>query len=114
MGNARRNSEHAKIKDEADIIYIRENPDNLSIQELAEKFGMSKTQINNIQRGKAYQNVGGTVREKLPSGRPRIPDAVRSEIHRLRNEDAKKYTYKVLGELFGLHRVTVWGILSGK
>lgn len=48
----------AKIKSEADIIYIRENPDNLTRGQLAEKFGVCISTIKYIRRRKSYKNVG--------------------------------------------------------
>ena len=70
----------AKIKNEADIIYIRENPDNLSRKELAAMFGVNKRTISYIQRGETYANVGGTVREKSEHPHNYISDEIRNQI----------------------------------
>ncbi|MBR0060331.1 MAG: HNH endonuclease, partial [Selenomonadaceae bacterium] len=46
----------AKIKDENNIIYIRDNPDNLSRKELAEKFG--------VEDANRLDSTGQGVRER--------------------------------------------------
>lgn len=50
------------------IIYIRDNPDNLTQDELAEMFGVKQNTISLIQLGKSYPNAGGTIREKKKPG----------------------------------------------
>ena len=57
------NARNSKIKSETDIVYIRENPDNLTQKELAEMFGVSSVTIFLIQVGKRYPNAGGTIRQ---------------------------------------------------
>ena len=71
----------SKIKDEKDIIYIRENPDNLTLEQLATKFGMTVANVSKIQTGKRYPNASGTVRQAKPQKyTPRIPDEQREQI----------------------------------
>ena len=59
---------NAKLTSEQ-IIYIRENPDNLMVKELAEKFGVSNGRISNIQTGKGRNFEGGTIRKSKNSAR---------------------------------------------
>ena len=96
----------AKIKDEKDIIYIRENPDNLTQEELAEMFGVDQTTISAIQLGKCYQNAGGSLRE---SKRQRISDEIRE---RIRVDWATgTFSYAALGKKFGYCAQTIWNIV---
>ncbi|MBQ3336978.1 MAG: NUMOD4 motif-containing HNH endonuclease [Selenomonadaceae bacterium] len=44
------------------VVYIRDNPDNLSGKKLAEKFGVHKSVIYDVQRGVIYKNCGGKIR----------------------------------------------------
>ena len=97
---------NSKIKDEADIIYIRENPDNLSTYELAEMFGMSAGQIGLIQRGKTYENAGGTVRAKIDT---RIPDEIREQIRA--DWATGLYTKTELAKRYGCSRTTISNII---
>lgn len=100
---------NAKIKDEADIIFIRDNPDDLTGRELAEMFGVVEATISEIQRGLKYKNVGGKVRVKNQHSYNYIPDDTRKKIHRLRGQGIK---IKVLVELFGCSESTIRRILK--
>ena len=104
---------NAKFTNEADIIYIRENPDNLSGKALAKKFNVDPMTISYIQRGERYKAISGTVREANPKP-ARVPDDVRNEMSRLRAENPAKYTYRVLSEMFGYAAPTIWRIVTGK
>ena len=92
----------AKIKDEADIVYIRENPDNLTLEQLAEKFGMAATQISLIQRGKTYKEVGGTIRE---SKIKRVSDETKQKIRA--DWATGLYTQRELAEKYGVSQPTI-------
>ena len=54
----------AKLTNEQ-VVFIRNNPFNLHVYELAELFGVTNSRISAIQRGKTYKNAGGTIRESL-------------------------------------------------
>ena len=99
----------AKIKDEADIIYIRENPDNLTQQQLAAMFGVSDTSIGDIQLGKSYQNAGGNIREKIIGTRPRISEEIRAAI--LADWATGLYTKSQLARKFGYSHTTIRRII---
>ena len=93
------------------VLYIRENPDGLTLAKLAEKFGVAFPTIAKIQLGYRYREAGGTIR-KPQKYKPPIANDMRTEIRRLRNLDPKKYTYKVLCEMFGVCPQTVWNIVN--
>ncbi|MBR4153372.1 MAG: HNH endonuclease [Selenomonadaceae bacterium] len=95
----------AKITTEADIICIRENPDNLSTHQLADKFGVSETQIRTIQRGIYYKNVGGTCREKQKQPVNRTPDEIREKI--CADYATGKYSQSQLARKYGVSQITI-------
>lgn len=55
------------------VQFIRNNPDVLTLYELAKIFGVGQTTISKIQLGKRYKNAGGAIRQ---SKRPRISKAI--------------------------------------
>lgn len=64
---------------EKQVIYIRDNPDNLPCTKLADKFCVHSSIIMDIQRGKSYKNVGGKIRgKKFPQ--KKIPESIREKI----------------------------------
>ena len=96
----------SKIKSEADIIYIRENPDNLTCKELAEMFVVDPTTISAIQLGKRYPNAGGNIRKPK---KQRVPDEIRE---RIRADWATgTFSYAALARKFGYDRKTIWKIV---
>ena len=98
----------AKIKDEADIIYIRGNPDNLSQQQLAEMFGMDRSSISAIQLGKTWNNAGGTIRQAKPKN-PRVPDEIRAKIRA--DWATGLYTKAALARKYGVGETTIRRII---
>ena len=98
----------AKIQNEADIIYIRDNPDNLSRQELAEKFGMTPAAIGLIQLGKRYPNEGGTPRKPKPYT-PRIADEIRAKVKA--DWATGNYTQRAIARKHGISHTSVQQIL---
>ena len=98
----------AKIKDEADIIYIRGNPDNLSQQQLAEMFGMDRSSISAIQLGKTWNNAGGTNRQAKPKN-PRVPDEIRAKIRA--DWATGLYTKAALARKYGVGETTIRRII---
>lgn len=78
---------NAKLTNEQ-VVYIRENPDDLTGTELAAQFGVTQTSIYEIQIGKTYKNAGGTVRQ---SKKPRVTDDVRAEIRRLYVKGSREF-----------------------
>ena len=98
---------NAKIKNEAGIIYIRENPDNLSRKELAEMFGINERTISAIQTGKTYENAGGTIRKKIDR---RIPDEIREQIRA--DWATGQYTQRELAEKYGVGQTSIRRIIN--
>ena len=96
----------AKIKNEADIIYIRENPDNLKLEQLAAMFGVKQQRISDIQLGKTYENECGTIRKPQ---KQRIPDEIRAKIRA--DWATGQYTKADLARKFGYRHSTIIKIL---
>ncbi|MBR4153365.1 MAG: HNH endonuclease [Selenomonadaceae bacterium] len=94
----------AKIKDENDVLYIRENPDGLTIKQLADKFGISETTIIDIQRGKKYKNAGGRIRPKYG-----MSDEIRKQIRA--DYATGNYTQKQLAAIHGVSQRTISRII---
>ena len=97
---------NSKIKSEADIIYIRDNPDNLTTYELAEMFGVKQPRISAIQLGKTYKNEGGTIRGKIDN---RISDEEREQIRA--GWATGLYTKTELAKRYGCSRTTISNII---
>lgn len=97
----------AKIQDEEIILYIRNNPDNLSRKELAEKFGVDETLISLIQTGKLWRHVGGNIRK---SKCPRVSDEQREEI-RIKFATGN-FTQSQLAEMYNVCQQTVSRIIN--
>lgn len=98
----------AKIKDESDIIYIRDNPDNLTTYELAAMFGVKQQTIGLIQRGKRYPNEGGTIRE---SKAKHASDEERAQIKADWATGLYK-SYSALGRKYGCCHKTIKRIVN--
>ena len=99
----------SKIKNEKDIIYIRDNPDKLTLKQLAEKFGVDLTTISQIQLGKKYKSVGGTVR-KPKFHMKRIPDEIRAQIRA--DYATGSYSLRALARKYGCDLKTVRRIVN--
>lgn len=95
------------------VLYIRENPDTLSQGELAKKFHVGHTTINDIQTGKKWKRVGGKIYSPKP--RPqRVSDADRAEIKRRYKRNVYGHGTLALAKKFGIAQVTVRKILNEK
>ena len=91
---------------------IRENPDKLTQQQLADKFKVTKTRISEIQTGKRYRNAGGTLREpQKPGAYHRIPDEIREQI--LADWATGQYSQRALARKFGYSHPTISNIVQG-
>ena len=98
----------AKFTD-GQIIYIRDNPDNLNTYELAELFGIDEANISSIQLGKTYKSSGGIIREPKCK---RVPDDVRKKIKRLYVRGSRDFSFQALAKRFGIAPMTVWKIVN--
>lgn len=97
----------AKFKDEETVRYIRDNPDNLTIKQLAEKFVANEKTIKRVQRGKTYQNAGGVIREPKVK---RVPDEIRAAIRA--DWATGNFTKAALARKFGYNQKTIWRIIN--
>ena len=98
----------AKLKP-ADVIYIRENPDGLTCTQLAKNFSVNAVTISDIQRGKKYHNIGGTLRENQ---KPRVSADVRDKIRRLYKRNSREFGSVALAKQFGVTPTTIRNIIN--
>lgn len=90
-------------------LYIRENPENLTQQQLADKFGIPFQRVSKIQLGKIYRTAGGIIHERKLQ---RIADDVREEIRRLYVFGSREFGTTALGKKFGVDSKTIWYIVN--
>lgn len=96
---------NAKLTNEQ-VIYIRDNPDNLTGKTLAAKFGVDAMTISEIQRGKRYKNAGGKIRESKFKHNI-TSDELREEIRRLYVKGSREFGSRALAKRFGVDHKTV-------
>lgn len=101
----------SKIRSEADIIYVRENPDNLTGEKLAEMFGVTKSTISNIQTGKTHKQMDGKIRAPK---RPRISDDIRQQIKSRYKKNVLGCGIRALSKIFGCDSATILRIVNDK
>ena len=89
------------------IIYIRENPDKLTQEQLVEMFGVDDNTISEIQLGQKWQNTGGTIRKPQ---KQRIPDEIRAQIRA--DWATGQYTQRELAEKYGVGETTIRKIIN--
>lgn len=100
---------NAALIDDADILYIRNNPDNLTRKQLAEIFNCKPATISRVQLGQAYANCGGQIREsKLHCLTPEQ----KAEIRRLYVKGSKEFGSYALARMFGCTSPTIWNIVN--
>lgn len=108
---ANRGEKHGRSKlTNEQVKYIRENPDDLSGGELAEKFGVTQATISSIQTGKHFESAGGVVREARKHNY--LTAEQKDEI--LRRYKAGDVTQTELAKEFGHSTATIWKIIHGK
>lgn len=100
---------NAVIKNKADIIYIRDNPYNLTGEELAKMFNCTPTTIRRIQLGKTYQNCGGAIRE---SKHHCLTPEQRELVRRLYKKGAKGFGVPALAKMFNCSQKQIWNIIN--
>lgn len=103
--------DNAKFKVEADILYIRDNPDGLTREQLAEMFNTTPQTIGKIQMGKRYVNCGGTIRE--PQKR-RLPPEERELVRKLYIKGSSEFGSYALAKLFNCDPRTIRRIVNGR
>ena len=106
------NRYNAKLTN-AQVLYIRNNPEGLTTVELAEKFNVDQTTISNIQLGKSYKQAGGAVRQVNPrKTRKSLTEEEAIQIQCLRTENSKKYSIRVLAKMFEVGATTIRHVLG--
>ena len=109
-GLAKSGEEHPQAKlTKEQIIYIRENPDNLTQEQLAEMFGITKSTISEIQTGKTYENAGGNIR-KAQKRSPNVTDETKQKIRA--DWATGLYTKASLARKFGYTHTTIINIIN--
>lgn len=96
------------------IVYIRENPDDLNTYELAAKFRISEQAISAIQLGQRYKNAGGKIRNPFLHPANRIPDDIRARIRAEYKPNTRGYGSTVLAKKYGLGQTTIKQIVKEK
>lgn len=91
------------------IIFIRDNPANLTGRELAKKFNVTPTVISGIQLGKCWKNAGGLIRK---SKCPKVPEHVRNQIRAEYQPNVLGHGSYVLAKKFGVSEATILNIVK--
>ena len=110
LGLRGRRSPRAKLTDEQ-VRFIRDNPDNLTQEQLAQMFNVGETVIGDAQRGKTYKNAGGRIRTKKPPNPQRVPDNIREQIRAEYQFGVPGHGGEILAKKYGIGRRTVWRIV---
>lgn len=92
--------EHGRAKLTNELaLYVRENPDNLTQEELGAMFGLHPSAISLIQLGKNFKGIGGTVRQPKKRS-PNVPEETKQRIRAdwatgnfTKTQLARKYGY---------------------
>ena len=96
---------HVRAKfSKSDIIYIRENPNTLTQESLATKFGVAQPVISAIQLGKTYKTTGGKIHKAT---RPRISKEIRIAIRSCYKKGVPGYGAGALSKKFGVSPATI-------
>ena len=98
---------NAKLTNEQ-VIYIRENPDGLTRNQLAKKFAIPPQSISRIQLGKTFKNAGGKIRDKINT---RVPDETREQIRREYVYGSHEFGSVALAKKYGISDTTILSII---
>lgn len=102
---------NAKLTNEQ-VLYIRENPDGLTQEQLAEMFGVNQSIISDIQLGMRYKNAGGIIRAaQKPGDYHKIPDEKRAQILADYQPGIRGHGYAAVGKRFGVSKRSVLNIV---
>lgn len=103
--------EHSRAKLTIDaVLYIRENPNHLTLKQLGEKFGVDQSAISMVQLGKNWQNAGGSIRKPNRSCM-KISIEQRNEIRRLYVKGSAEFGSYGLAKKYGVHQTTILNIV---
>lgn len=97
----------------AQVEYVRNNPDALTGRELAKRFTIEPATISDIQLGQSYRNVGGAIRKpQKPGEYHRIPDEIRDQIRA--DYATGNFTQQQLAKKYDVSPATIWRIIHEK
>ena len=91
----------------AQVEYIRNNPDGLNLEQLAAKFGVVFQVISAIQLGKKYRNAGGSIRPKFG-----VPEEIKKQIRSEYVFGSKEFGCRALAKKYGVDHSTIWKIVN--
>ena len=97
-----------------EVQYIRLNPNNLTIVELAEEFDVCKTTISQVQRGLKYGHVVGKIRDKKRGGSEPTPADICEQIRSEYVKGVPGSGLTSLAQKYGISKPTVRKIVSRK
>lgn len=100
----------AKLTDEQ-ATYIRENPNNLSTRELADKFGIHRQSVSEIQLGRTRKQTAGEVRQSKVL---RTPENVCNQIRAEYKRGVVGCGRRQLAKKFNLSPATIYRIVNEK
>lgn len=97
----------------AEVLYIRENPNKLKPKELAEEFNVTIQKISAIQLGEYYASVGGVIRScKLSNWK--LPKEVRKAIREEFISGDRQFGMHALAKKYGVNTTMIWRIIHEK
>lgn len=99
----------AKLKNN-DAVYIRENPEGLTLEQLAREFGIDITNVSLIQRGKTFKEAGGKIR-KAKKRSPNVPEEIKEKIRAEYVKGDPKHSARAIGRKFGYDHKTILNII---
>lgn len=103
--------QNAKLTD-ADILYIRENPNNFTGEQLSTQFGVSKGHISQIQTGLNRKSSGGQIRKsKTP---PSLPNSAKEMIRAEYQKSVRGHGAPALAKKYGVCSATIQKIINEK
>lgn len=94
------------------VLLIRQNPDNLKVKELAEKFAVGVHVISMVQTGKSYRSIGGRIRGKLDQHKVALED--RAQIRAKYRPRDRKRGARALAREYGVDLATIRRIIKGE
>ena len=98
---------NAKLTNEQ-VVYIRNNPDDLTGRELAEKFSVDPTTISDIQLGNLWKNADGKIRK---SKCPPVPESVKQKIRSEYKAGVVGCGCETLARKYGVNHKTILNIV---
>ena len=102
------NHHNSKLTNEQ-VIFIRENPEKLTREQLAKKFNVDMATISNVQMGKVYKNSGGAIRTTKV---PRVSDSMQQKICADYKRGIRGFGISSLAKKYGIGKTTILSIVQ--